>query len=271
MNLETILHSALILGGVGFTFGLFIALANKKLKVWEDPRIGDVEGLLPGTNCGACGSAGCRNFAELVIAGQKQPAGCSVMSPDAIEDVASYLGIDAGQANKRVARLLCAGGRSVAVQNAMYAGFETCKAAAAVAGGGKGCAWGCLGIGDCEVDCTFGAITMNQDAIPVVDPELCTACNDCVITCPKDLFVLMPIEQKLIVQCKNLLAGDDAEDLCKVACTACGRCVQDAAPGLIEIRNNLAVINYEKNDLADPKATSRCPTDAIVWVEGAQF
>jgi hypothetical protein len=35
--------------------------------------------------------------------------------------------------------------------------------------------------------------------------------------------------------------------------------------------DNLAVINYEKNDLADPKATSRCPTNAIVWVEGQQF
>ena len=105
----------------------------------------------------------------------------------------------------------------------------------------------------------------------MVIPEKCTACNDCVETCPKDLFVLMPIEQKLIVQCRNLVNGDAAEEMCSVACNACSRCVADAQPGLIEMVNNLAVIDYEKNDLADPGATSRCPTNAIVWVEGQQF
>jgi Fe-S-cluster-containing hydrogenase component 2 len=112
---------------------------------------------------------------------------------------------------------------------------------------------------------------MNDDELPVVIPEKCTACNDCVVTCPKDLFVLMPIEQKLIVQCRNLVHGDPAEAMCSVACNACSRCVADAQPGLIEMVDNLAVIDYEKNALADPKATSRCPTDAIVWVEGQQF
>ncbi len=131
-------------------------------------------------------------------------------------------------------------------------GFETCKAAAAVAGGGKGCAWGCLGLADCEVSCLLDAIYMNEDALPVVIPELCTACNDCVETCPKDLFVLMPMDQKLIVQCRNLLFGDAAEDLCSVACNACNRCVADSEPGVIELINNLAVINYEKNELTDP-------------------
>ncbi len=271
MDAATILTSALILGGVGLFFGLLIALANKKLKVWEDPRIDALEELLPGTNCGACGTPGCRAFAEALVGGGQQPAGCTVMGPDDVQEVAGYLGVDAGEANRRVARLLCAGGRNEAVQNSEYAGFDTCKAAAAVAGGGKGCTWGCLGLADCEVSCDFGAIYMNDDMLPVVIPELCTACGDCVVSCPKDIFVLMPIEQKLIVQCMNLINGDAAEDLCKVACTACGRCVQDAEPDVIALINGLAVIDYEKNQLTDRKATSRCPTDAIVWVEGAQF
>ena len=112
---------------------------------------------------------------------------------------------------------------------------------------------------------------MNDNALPVVIPELCTACNDCVEACPKDLFELMPVSQKLIVQCKNLLNGDAAEDLCSVACNTCNKCVADAEPGVIEIINELAVINYEKNALTDPKAISRCPTGAIVWLEGQQF
>jgi RnfABCDGE-type electron transport complex B subunit len=266
-----ILDSALILGGVGLFFGFVIALVNKRFRVWEDPRVVGVEEMLPNTNCGACSQPGCRAFAEAVVAGTQQPSDCTVMAAEDVEDVAGYLGVDAGEASKRVARLLCAGGKDEAHRKADYTGFETCKAMAAVAGGGKGCTWGCLGLADCEKVCLLDAIYMNEDELPVVIPERCTACNDCVETCPKDLFVLMPMEQKLIVQCRNLLHGDAAEDLCSVACNACTKCVADAAPGLIEMVDNLAVINYENNDLADPKAVSRCPTNSIVWVDGEQF
>ena len=58
MTGNPILDSALILGGVGLFFGFVIAMVNKKFWVWEDPRIGEVEELLPSTNCGACGVAG---------------------------------------------------------------------------------------------------------------------------------------------------------------------------------------------------------------------
>jgi H+/Na+-translocating ferredoxin:NAD+ oxidoreductase subunit B len=271
MTGNPILDSALVLGGVGLFFGFLIAMANKKFYVWEDPRIGEVEELLPNSNCGACGQPGCRAFAEAVVDGKEQPSGCTVMGEEDLADVASYLGVDAGEANKRVARLLCAGGKDEAARNSDYAGLETCKAAASVAGGGKACNWGCLGLADCEIACLLDAIYMNDDLLPVVIPERCTACNDCVVACPKDLFELMPIEQKLIVQCKNLLKGDAAEDLCSVACNTCNRCVADSEPGVIEMIDNLAVINYEKNELTSPKAIERCPTAAIVWVEGQQF
>ena len=271
MTGNPILDSALVLGGVGLFFGFLIAMANKKFYVWEDPRIGEVEELLPNSNCGACGLPGCRAFAEAVVDGKEQPSGCTVMGEEDLADVASYLGVDAGEANKRVARLLCAGGKDEAARNSDYAGLETCKAAASVAGGGKACNWGCLGLADCEIACLLDAIYMNDDLLPVVIPERCTACNDCVVACPKDLFELMPIEQKLIVQCKNLLKGDAAEDLCSVACNTCNRCVADSEPGVIEMIDNLAVINYEKNELTSPKAIERCPTEAIVWVEGQQF
>jgi len=271
MTGNPILDSALILGGVGLFFGFLIAMANKKFYVWEDPRIDEVEELLPNSNCGACGLPGCRAFAEAVVGGKEQPSGCTVMGEEDLADVASYLGVDAGEANKRVARLLCAGGKNEAARNSDYAGLETCKAAASVAGGGKACHWGCLGLADCEIACDLDAIYMNDNLLPVVIPERCTACNDCVVACPKDLFELMPIEQKLIVQCKNLLKGDAAEDLCSVACNTCNRCVADSEPGVIDLIDNLAVINYEKNDLTSPKAIERCPTGAIVWVEGQQF
>ena len=271
MDFSLILTSVAILGGVGLTFGTLIALANAKLKVWEDPRIDSVEEVLPGANCGACGLAGCRAFAEASVKGEVAPAGCTVMGPEDRADVAALLGVAAGEGNKLVARLLCAGGTDVATSKARYHGVDSCGAAVAVTGGGKGCSWGCVGLSDCAVACDFDAITMNPFGLPVVDPELCTSCGDCVDACPLDLFTIMSLDQKLIVQCKNLLEGDDAEAVCAVACTACARCVQDAAPGLIEIKNGLAVIDYDKVETANPDATARCPTGAIVWVEGAQF
>lgn len=271
MSATALLVSALILGGVCVVFGISIALANRRFKVVEDPRIDEVEEMLPGTNCGACGTPGCRAFAEGLVKQEQQPAGCTVMGDEDRSDVAGYLGVDAGAANKRVARLLCAGSAAVAVQLAPYEGHASCQAAATVNGGGKGCTWGCLGLGDCSVSCDFDAIHMSADGLPVVAPDLCTACNDCVEVCPKDLFMLMPVEQQLVVQCRSLLEGDAAEALCSVACTGCGKCAADAEEGLITITDGLAVIDYARNDLAAADATRRCPTDAIVWLDGAQF
>ena len=266
-----ILLAVAIIGGIGLVFASLIAVANRKLKVWEDPRIDVVAGMLPNANCGACGVPGCRAFAERLVAGTSKPAGCNVASPALREEIAAYLGVDAGQAVKVVARMLCAGGTHVARQQAEYRGNPTCAAAASVAGGGKGCAWGCLGLADCVRSCTFDAMRMNADGIPEIDLEKCTACGDCVEACPKDLLALHPVDHHLLVQCRNLIGGDDALADCRVACTACGKCVMDAAPGLISIASGVAVVDYRLNELAEQRAVERCPTGAIVWLTGAQF
>lgn len=271
MSISAILTSTAILGGVGLVFGSLIALAHRKLRVWEDPRLDGVTGLLPGSNCGACGYAGCRAFAEAAVDGEVAPAECTQLAKAEIEMVAGYLGVEAGEAQKRVARLLCAGGSNVAPRKADYHGIQSCAAAVAVGGGGKGCPWGCVGHADCVVSCDYDAMWMNEFDLPVVDPEKCTACGDCVDACPLDLYVLMPLDDHLIVQCRNLLVADAATDVCEVACDACGRCVADGAPGLIEMRSGLAVIAYDRIDTATPAATERCPTGAIVWLDGIQF
>ena len=260
-----------ILFGLGLFFATVLAVAYKSFKVEEDPRIDAVEGLLPGANCGACGSPGCRAFAELVVEGEARPGRCTVSPSRQVEMIADLLGVEMGTEEKRVARLLCAGGKNEAHQAATYAGETTCRAVTIVAGGSKGCIWGCLGHADCEIACTFGAITMNDDRLPVVDIDKCTACSDCVETCPKDLFTLMPLSRKLIVQCRSLLSGEAAEDLCSVACNACGRCAMDAAEGLITMSNNLPVIDAGRIEEQTIQAIERCPTRAIVWLEGQQF
>ena len=158
-----------------------------------------------------------------------------------------------------------AGGTNVARNHARYHGLKSCRGAAQVAGGGKGCFWGCLGLGDCDEVCDFDAIRMDEHSVPVVDELLCTACGDCVEVCPKDLFSLQPVSRRLWVACKSLEEGDELLEDCEVACTACGRCAMDA-PGLITMQNNLPVIDYDrKHDTQVP--IQRCPTGAIVWID----
>lgn len=255
------------MAGMGVILAAILAFADKKFYVYEDPRIDEVEGLLPKANCGACGCPGCRQFAERAVNGLISPGKCTVNSAENIVLIAELLKVEAGGDEKRVARLACAGGRHVARQRAEYTGMESCRAAALISGGGKGCTWGCLGLADCERSCSFSAIDMNEFGLPVVSEARCTACGDCVNACPKNLFSLHPVSHRLWVACKNLLGGDAAEAECEVACTACGRCEADAPPSLIKIVNNLAVIDYSKNSKATAVPTQRCPTGAIVWLD----
>lgn len=270
MDIEIVLNvssAILFMGVLGLLLSSLLAFANKKLWVFEDPRIDEVESLLPATNCGACGSAGCRPFAEALIEGKVAPALCTVSSADNITEIADYLGVDSGDVVKRVARLACAGGSHVARMRAHYDGLASCRAAAVVSGGPKGCTWGCLGLADCAEVCEFDAITMDKHGLPVVESAKCTACEDCVEVCPKGLFSIQPVDHRLWVACKNLEHGDTAENDCEVACTACERCVKDSPEGLITIDDNLAIIDYSKNGLASRVATERCPTGAIVWLD----
>jgi Na+-translocating ferredoxin:NAD+ oxidoreductase RNF subunit RnfB len=252
---------------LGLLLATILVIANKQLFVYEDPRIDEVEEMLPHANCGACGTAGCRAFAEKLVAGELQPGRCTVNSGEMNQIIASFLGVELGAQEKCVARLACAGGNHVAHIKANYQGLDTCRAAALIAGGGKGCAWGCLGFGDCAQVCDFVAIHMDEHGLPVVDTELCTACGDCVDICPLGLFSLHPVSHRLWVACMNQEKGEAIEAECRVACTACGRCAADAPEGLIAIENNLAVIDYSRNALASRLAIERCPTGAIVWLD----
>ncbi|MDH5381117.1 MAG: RnfABCDGE type electron transport complex subunit B [Cyclobacteriaceae bacterium] len=268
----SILTAFLALGGLTLLLAVLLIVANKKFYVYEDPRIDQVEDMLPHANCGACGFPGCRLFAEALVSGDVLPGKCSVSAEQDRVEIADFLGVNLGSEEKRVARLACNGGTNVAINRANYTGIPTCQASALVSGGGKGCFWGCLGYGDCQVVCDFDAIQMNQFSIPEVDVDKCTACGDCVEACPKGLFSIEPISHRLWVACKSLEKGDDVLDDCEVGCTACGKCAMDAPANLIEMVNNLPVINYSENHNTRIPI-ERCPTGAIVWLDdklGAQ-
>ena len=65
MNL--ILISMGVLGVIAFLAACLLYVVSLYFKVEEDPRIDLVTAALPGANCGGCGFAGCRAFAEACV------------------------------------------------------------------------------------------------------------------------------------------------------------------------------------------------------------
>lgn len=261
--------AGLVLAGLAAGLSGALLLAARWLAVVEDARLERVLALLPGINCGSCGKPGCRAFASALVAGEVRPAGCPVSPPAARQRIADVLQVAVGIAERRVARLACAGDRDRSPALASYEGLPSCAAAALVDAGGRSCTWGCLGLGDCERACRFDAITMSPRGLPVVDEARCTACGDCVRACPKDLFHLVPAAQPLWVACSHPGAGSQLVDTCSVACTACGRCVQDA-PGFLQLVHNLPQSRAGVPGLPPRAAVDRCPTGAIVWFSAGQ-
>ena len=81
---------------LGVVLAVILSLASRKLYVYEDPRIDDVEEMLPHANCGACGKPGCRPFAEALVKGEGDPALCTPNSKDMTKAIADFLGVELG-------------------------------------------------------------------------------------------------------------------------------------------------------------------------------
>jgi len=90
MNL--ILISMGLLGTVGLVAAVLLYFVSQAFKVEEDPRIDLVQAVLPGANCGGCGFAGCRNFAEACVkAGSTDGLSCPVGGDPTMDEVKKIL------------------------------------------------------------------------------------------------------------------------------------------------------------------------------------
>ena len=261
----TLLIAIATMGGLGFIFAGGLAIADKKLRVEENPLIGKVNDLLPGANCGACGKAGCYDFAVNVVEGKAAVNGCPVGGEETAKKVAEVMGVDAGSSVKMVPRILCRGGNSEAVDKmTVYYGPLSCSAMDIVSGGDKLCYYGCLGGGDCVEACPFDAMVMNDDGLPEVIEDLCTGCGMCEKACPRDVIEMHPIDREVFVFCKNHDDPKTSKDVCKVACLGCGICARKSDGG-VEMDNFLAVPNYDKLDI-EKIPFDKCRTGAIAKI-----
>lgn len=264
----TIIYTIGTLSAIGTSAAVILFFVAKKFNVNEDPRIDEVEEALPAANCGGCGYAGCRAFAEACVkVGDLSDLYCPVGGNDTMNKVAGILGLDAVKKDARVAFIRCNGTCDHRPKTNQFDGASTCAIAASVYSGETDCQYGCLGYGDCYDACDFDAIELRSDlGVPKIIDDKCVACGACVEACPKDLIELrkkFPKNRKVVVACRNQDKGGVARKACSVACIGCSKCEKECKFDAITIKNNLAFIDSDKCKLCR-KCVPVCPTNAII-------
>ena len=264
----SIIWTIAVLAGLGLILALLLYLLAKKFKVEEDPRIDEVEKVMPGANCGGCGFAGCRAFADSAVkAPNLDNHYCPVGGNDVMKQVAAILGYEVKEKAPEVAVVRCNGTCANRPRTNTYDGVQSCKVKAALYAGDTACAFGCLGCGDCAAACQFGALSMDPETgLPVVDEEKCTACGACVKACPKAVIELRPKGprgMKVFVSCINKDKGPVAKKACAAACIGCGICAKTCTHDAIVVENNIAYIDASKCKLCR-ECEAMCPTGSII-------
>jgi len=258
-----VLLPVIIVGSVGLFFGIFLGIASKKLHVYVDPRVAQIQELLPGANCSGCAYPGCGAFAKAVVEGKADPTGCIPGGRKIASKIAEIMGVDAAFAEAKMAVVHCKGGTREAKERAVYDGITDCHAAVLTGNASKVCSDGCLGLGSCVRACPFNALRINDNHVAVVDPAKCTGCGNCVSACPRSLIELIPKVHKIFIACNNHERGGKVKKYCSVGCTACTLCVKATPSGAIEMKNNLPVLDYTKAENFI-SAAYKCPSHCFV-------
>ena len=228
---STLLSTILSLSLLGGLLAVVLYFIAQKFKVQEDPRIDQILEVLPGANCGGCGYAGCRAFAESFVKNPDNPdLFCPVGGNDAMKKAAAVLGREVQEKVPRLAVLRCNGSCDVRPVLNKYDGSPSCAVASDLYGGETGCSYGCLGLGDCVTACTFDAIAIDpQTGLPVVAEDKCTSCGACVKACPRNILELRPKgpkSRRIYVACANKDKGALTRKVCSVGCIGCQLCVK---------------------------------------------
>jgi RnfABCDGE-type electron transport complex B subunit len=107
----------IVLTSVGLIFGFILAFANKKFAIEINPLIHIVEDVLPKGQCGACGFAGCKAYAEAVVMNPDVPPNLCVPGKDPVaKAVGEITGKAAAAVEPRIAQVRCAGAAGKAVK-----------------------------------------------------------------------------------------------------------------------------------------------------------
>lgn len=258
-----ILIPVIIVVSIGLVAAGILVIASKVFFVPVDETVANLRAELPGANCGACGFAGCDDYANALAEDNSiGTALCPVGGAAVAEQLAAVLGVEVESADAKVAVVMCNGTNNASKKLMDYEGISTCTAAKQLYGGMNACKYGCLGLGDCEVACPYDAIHV-CNGVAVVNRDLCVGCGICANACPNSIITVLSEKSKVVVQCKSIAAGAKTRKACENGCIGCKKCEKVCKFGAITIENNLAKIDPEKCKNCG-LCTKECPTGAII-------
>ena len=252
--------------GLGGGFAIVLLIASKKLAVEVDPKIEQIHKALPNLDCGACGFAGCGQYAKSLLENPELIGKCAPGGQESAEKIARVLNLqisDSGAPRRPVVH--CRATEADRTYYGQYAGILTCTAADALPVV-QACKFGCLGFGDCVAACKFDALHI-VDGLAMVDYEKCTGCGACSKACPRNLIEMVPFgyENMMTVACSSKETGKATRSMCKVGCIGCGLCAKQS--DIFSVEDNLAHLDYEKYKPTEQTETAmeKCPTGVIIY------
>ncbi|NCE97838.1 RnfABCDGE type electron transport complex subunit B [Emergencia sp. 1XD21-10] len=246
MNMSEIVIAVVSLCVISAIIGIALSIAEKVFHVEVNELEVAVREVLPGSNCGGCGYAGCDALAKAIAEGSAPVTACPVGGKSVAEEIARIMGQEVGDMEKMVAYVRCNGTSDMKQVDYQYIGIESCAYAAKMPGSSPyACKYGCLGYGSCAKVCPERAIRI-IDKKAVVDEALCIACGKCIKVCPHDLIELVPAASTHRVQCVSLAKGKEVMNACKAGCIGCGLCAKNCPSDAIVMENNIARIDYSK-------------------------
>jgi Na+-translocating ferredoxin:NAD+ oxidoreductase RNF subunit RnfB len=266
-----ILISALFALALAFILGLALGFFRQFFAVPQDPLVEQIREALPGANCGACGFPGCDGYAGAAARGEADINRCTVGGPETAQRLAALTGGTAS-VEAVAAILACRGLKDKAPLKGEYTGLKTCRGAKLSAGGTKLCAWGCIGYGDCVKVCRFGALSLGDEGVPVIDRAKCTGCKLCMAECPQALIRTLPRTSlqgkgRAIVLCssRETRKGQVIKS-CKAGCIKCEICVKNCPAQCISMDRGIPVVDHTKCSLCGTCA-AKCPTKAFHLIQ----
>jgi Na+-translocating ferredoxin:NAD+ oxidoreductase RNF subunit RnfB len=246
---------------IGVVAGVMLTLAAKFMAVPVDETVLKIREALPGANCGACGFAGCDEYAKNLAAGGVECNLCTPGGSGVAAILGGLLGRDAGEVVPMQAVVRCSGTCERTNYIMDYQGPQSCEGNNYFFQGRGSCSHACLGFGDCVAVCQYDAIHI-VDGIAVVDPYACTGCGMCAKRCPNHLIELTPKANTVFVGCHSTDAGAFTRKICQMGCIGCKRCEKTCSYGAITITSNLASIDTAKC-VSCGDCLAVCPTKCI--------
>jgi len=163
------LSAIFIITALGLAMGALLGLASKYLAVEGNPLQGEIEELLPGSQCGQCGYPGCAPAAEAMANGEAPVTLCPPGGKALAEALAEKLGVSVDL--------------SAVEEKAPMIAFIHENL--------------CIGCTKCFKRCPTDAVLGAPKQIHAVFADACTGCEKCFDVCPTECIEMREVKPTL--------------------------------------------------------------------------